>query len=156
MCSLPGDRSSSEIVVKRENIFKCFVRNFRLSKNIYSFKVNNRKTWKRCEICSKLKITHQNNVEDDVLAFLLLNLNIFYTFLLSAKFLLLSLVLYLLGGFIFVSGLQFFWKIPKFYKSLTCLVVKDWISNNVTCIKHSRNSNYIFIGKLPLAIVHLK
>ena len=33
-----------------------------------------------CEICSKLKITHQNDVEDDVLEFLLLNLNIFHTF----------------------------------------------------------------------------
>ena len=49
--------------------------------NIYSFKFNNRSIRKRCEICSKLTIKHQNNVNDAVLVFLLLTLNIFHTFL---------------------------------------------------------------------------
>ena len=41
--------------------------------NIYLFKVNNRNTWKRCEICLKLTI----KIIDVVLVFLLLTLNIF-------------------------------------------------------------------------------
>ena len=45
--------------------------------NNYLFKVINRNTRKRCEICSKLTIKHQH----DVVVFLLLTLNIFYTFL---------------------------------------------------------------------------
>ena len=49
---------------------------------LYLFKVNNNKnTRKRCEICSKLTIKHQNdNDVNDVTVFLLLTLNIFYTF----------------------------------------------------------------------------
>ena len=35
---------------------------------------------KRCEICSKLTIKHQNNAIDVALVFLLLTLNIFHTF----------------------------------------------------------------------------
>ena len=42
--------------------------------NIYLFKVNNRKARKRCEICPKLT----NDVNDVVLVFLLLTLNIFH------------------------------------------------------------------------------
>ena len=52
--------------------------------NMNLLKVNNRNTIKRCEICSKLttttKKTHQNDVIDLVLVFLLLTLNIVYTF----------------------------------------------------------------------------
>ena len=40
--------------------------------NIYLFKVNNRRIRERCEICSKLTIKHQNDVNDVVLVFLLL------------------------------------------------------------------------------------
>ena len=50
------------------------------SANIYLFKVNNRKTRKRWEICSKLTIKHQNEAIDVVLVVLLLTLDIFYTF----------------------------------------------------------------------------
>ena len=32
--------------------------------NVYLFKVNNRNTRKRCGICSKLTINHQDNVDD--------------------------------------------------------------------------------------------
>ena len=42
---------------------------------IYLFKVNNRNTNEGCEICSKL-IKHQDDVNDVVLVFLLLTLNI--------------------------------------------------------------------------------
>ena len=35
---------------------------------------------KKCEICSKLTIKHQNNVIDVILMFLLLTMNIFHTF----------------------------------------------------------------------------
>ena len=49
--------------------------------NIYLFKVNNRNTKKRCEICSKLTIKkHQNDVNDVVPVFLLLTWNIFHTY----------------------------------------------------------------------------
>ena len=48
--------------------------------NIYLFKFNNRSTIKRCEICSKLTINHQNDVRDVLLVFFLLTLNIFHTF----------------------------------------------------------------------------
>ena len=46
----------------------------------YLYKVNDRSTGKRCEICSKLTIKHQNEVNDVVLVFLLLTLNTFHTF----------------------------------------------------------------------------
>ena len=46
--------------------------------NIYLFKVNNRNT-KKDEKMLKLTIKHQNDVNDVVLVFLLLNLNIFHT-----------------------------------------------------------------------------
>ena len=48
--------------------------------NLYLFKVKNKNTRKRCEICLKLTIKHQNDVIDVNLAFLLLTLNIFPTF----------------------------------------------------------------------------
>ena len=44
---------------------------------MYLFKVNNKSTRKRCEICSRLTI---NDVVDLVLVFLLLTLNIFHNF----------------------------------------------------------------------------
>ena len=50
--------------------------------NIYLFKVNNRKTRKRCEICSKLTMKIPERRPDVVLVFLLLILNIFHTFFL--------------------------------------------------------------------------
>ena len=43
---------------------------------MYLFKVNNRKTRKRYEICSKLK--HRNDVIDVLLACLFLTLNIYF------------------------------------------------------------------------------
>ena len=43
---------------------------------IYLFKVNNRNTTKRCEMCSKLTIETLENVTGDFL----LTLNIFHTF----------------------------------------------------------------------------
>ena len=50
--------------------------------NIFLFKVNNRNTRKRCEICSKLtiKTPERRDVTGVVLVFLLLTLNIFHTF----------------------------------------------------------------------------
>ena len=48
--------------------------------SIYLLKVNNRNTTKRCETCSKLTQKRQNDVNDIVLVFLLLTLNIFDTF----------------------------------------------------------------------------
>ena len=47
--------------------------------NIYLFKVNNKNTIKRCEICSKLAIKTPGDITDIVLVFLLLTLNIFHT-----------------------------------------------------------------------------
>ena len=47
--------------------------------NIYLFKDNNRNTRKRCEKRSKLTIENQNDV-NEVMVFLLLNLNIFHTY----------------------------------------------------------------------------
>ena len=47
------------------------LRNINFPANIYIFKVNNRNPRKRCEICSKLTLKHQNDVSD-VLLFLLL------------------------------------------------------------------------------------
>ena len=44
--------------------------------NIYLFKVNNRNTRKRCEMCSKLKTKTLEDVNDVVLVFQLLTLNI--------------------------------------------------------------------------------
>ena len=35
-----------------------------LPANIYLFKFSNRNTRKRCEICSKLTVKHQNDVSD--------------------------------------------------------------------------------------------
>ena len=48
--------------------------------NIYLFKVNNRNTRKMYEIFSELTIKQQNDVNEVVLVFLLLTLNIFHTF----------------------------------------------------------------------------
>ena len=48
------------------------LRNVNFPANIYFFKVNNRNPGKRCEICSKLTLKHQNDVSDVVLLFLLL------------------------------------------------------------------------------------
>ena len=48
------------------------LRNVNFPANIYFFKVNNRNPRKRCEICSKLTLKHQNDVSDVVLLFLLL------------------------------------------------------------------------------------
>ena len=48
--------------------------------NIYLFKILNRNTTKRCEICSKLTFKTPERRLDVVLLFLLLALNIFYTF----------------------------------------------------------------------------
>ena len=48
--------------------------------NMYLFKVNNRNTRTRCEICSKLTWHHQNDVKDLVVESLLLTLNLFHTF----------------------------------------------------------------------------
>ena len=48
--------------------------------NIYLFKVNNRNTREKCEICSKLTKKHQTDVIDAVLVFFLLTLNIFHAF----------------------------------------------------------------------------
>ena len=47
---------------------------------IYLFKVNIRNTRKRFEICSKLTKKYQNDVNNVILVFLLLPLNIFHTF----------------------------------------------------------------------------
>ena len=51
-----------------------------ISANIYLFKVNYRDTRKMCEIYSKFTKKHQNDVNDVVLEFLLLTLNIFTPF----------------------------------------------------------------------------
>ena len=51
--------------------------------NIFLFKVNIRNTRKKCKICSKLTIKHQNNVNDIVLVILLL---IFFLLLLLTYF----------------------------------------------------------------------
>ena len=48
--------------------------------SIYLLKVNNRNTTKGCETYSKLTQKRQNDVNDIVLVFLLLTLNIFHTF----------------------------------------------------------------------------
>ena len=48
--------------------------------NICLFKVRNKNNRKKCGICSKLTKKHQNDVNDVVLVFLLLTLNIFHTF----------------------------------------------------------------------------
>ena len=48
------------------------LRNVNFPANIHFFKVNNRRTRKRCEICSKLTLKHQNDVSDVVQLFLLL------------------------------------------------------------------------------------
>ena len=48
------------------------LRNVNFPANIHFFKVNNRSTRKRCEICSKLTLKHQNDISDVVLLFLLL------------------------------------------------------------------------------------
>ena len=66
----------------------CEITNYRtLSVSVYTnpaninlFKVSNRNTRKRCETWSKLTIKHQNEIIDIILMFLLLTLNIFYTF----------------------------------------------------------------------------
>ena len=50
-----------------------------ISTGNYTFQVNSRNTWTRCEIFSKLTKRHQNNVNNVVLASLLLTLNIFHT-----------------------------------------------------------------------------
>ena len=50
------------------------------SANIYSFKVSNRKTRKRCEITSKLTIKTPEHFIDVVQVFLLITLNIFHGF----------------------------------------------------------------------------
>ena len=50
--------------------------------NICLFKVNNRITRKRSEMCSKIKKKHQNDLNDVVLLFLLVTLNIFHNFFL--------------------------------------------------------------------------
>ena len=50
------------------------------SANIYSFKVSNRKTRKRCEITSKLTIKTPEHFIDVVQVFLLITLDIFHTF----------------------------------------------------------------------------
>ena len=63
-----------------ENFCKNSERLKAFSGNIYLFKFNNRNTRKRCEICSKLTIKIPNDVNDVVLVFLLLTLNIFRTF----------------------------------------------------------------------------
>ena len=47
--------------------------------SIYPFKVNNRNTRTRCEICSKSTKRHQNDANGVVLVSLLLTLNIFHT-----------------------------------------------------------------------------
>ena len=46
----------------------------------YMLRFSNRNTRNRFEICSKLTIKHQNDVNDIVLVFLLLTLNIFHFF----------------------------------------------------------------------------
>ena len=45
------------------------------------FKVNIRKSRKKCEACSKIKHKYQNQVNDFVLVFLFLTLNTFHTFI---------------------------------------------------------------------------
>ena len=49
------------------------------SANIYLFRFINRNNRKRCGICSKLTIKHQNDFNDVVVMFLLLTLKIFHT-----------------------------------------------------------------------------
>ena len=44
----------------------CAVKYLPVQENIYLFKVNNRNSRKRCEICSKITKTH-NDVNDDVI-----------------------------------------------------------------------------------------
>ena len=46
--------------------------------SIYLLKDSNRNTRKRCGICSKLRWKHQSNVNDVVLVFSLVTLNIFH------------------------------------------------------------------------------
>ena len=48
--------------------------------NNHLIKVNNKNTRRRYEICSKLTIKNQNDVNDVALVFLLLTVNIFHTF----------------------------------------------------------------------------
>ena len=50
------------------------------SANIYLFKLNNINNRKRREISSKLTIKHQNDLNEIVLVFSLLNSNPFHTF----------------------------------------------------------------------------
>ena len=61
--------------------------------NIYLFTVDNRNTRKKCEICSKLTVRHQNNI-DVVQVSLLLTLNIFHTFILVFLFAFLNMYLF--------------------------------------------------------------
>ena len=51
-----------------------------ISANIYLFKVNDRNTIKKCEICSKLTIKKTEWRQWRLLVFLLLTLKIFQTF----------------------------------------------------------------------------
>ena len=53
---------------------------WRIRANIYLFKICNRNTRIRFEVCSKLAVKTQNGVIHVVLVFLLLTLNIFHTF----------------------------------------------------------------------------
>ena len=52
-----------------------------LPANIYLFKVNHKNTRERYKICSKLTMKHQDKVIEAIFMFLLLNVNIFHTFL---------------------------------------------------------------------------
>ena len=49
--------------------------------NVYLFKVNNRTTRKRCEIYFKVNNKNTRTTSDVAMVFLLLTLNIFYTFM---------------------------------------------------------------------------
>ena len=66
--------------------YKCFhigvslyILSVTIPDGIYLFKVNNRNTRTRCEICSKLTINTPERRHGDVLVYLLLTLNIFHT-----------------------------------------------------------------------------
>ena len=62
---------------KSVNLNRCFII---FPASIYLFKVNNRNTRKRCEMCSKLTRKTLEYVSDIVVMFLLLTLYIFHTF----------------------------------------------------------------------------
>ena len=76
-------KSENILYSHHANVFARYIFSASNPANIYMFKVSNRNTGKNWEICSKLTIKipeRQNDVNDVVLVFLLLTLNIFHFF----------------------------------------------------------------------------